>query len=653
MRIRPRLFFALLVISALPSIVSAQFQQPTKEELQMTTDPKAPGAAAVYLYREEKTDDQAHSHSFYERIKVLTDKGLDLATVRIPYEYGKVQIAAIQGRTIHADGTVVPLKAKPSDLLDFKDSGHQFKQIVFTLPDAQVGSILEYRLLIHYGDDEARSPEWIIQRPYFVHRAHYSFDPWYNSGNTVTNSRGEPMEGLMYSKRLGDASGDVEQDSHNRFTLDLTDIPALPDDDWMPPLNTIEWSVIFYYTYANSAEEYWAREGAHWAKDTDHLAAPSGAVKQAAAGIVSPDDNEEAKARKLYAAVMKMQNRDFIGNSTTIHGSSMKDAAGVLKAGGGSSNELALLYVALARAAGLKAWPMQVVNRDRATFEPTYLSMDQFDDFIAIVQIDGKDVHLDPGQKMCSFGALHWKHELATGMRISGNGTTIETTPEGPAKAADVQRTADVTLDEHGNIQGTVKLVMSGQDALAWRQLAQEKDHNELKKEFNDAMKDSLPEGVTADFDQIDGLDDYDGNLVATSKLSGSLGTSTDKRLILPGVFFESRGKHPFVAQPTRTVPVDLHYAAMEEDDATYHLPAGVTIASIPKAVNVSWEDHAAMRIRVTSASNTINVTRSLVRNSVVLDAGYYTMLRNFYLQMSDADQQQIVLSRDKAENGY
>ena len=24
--------------------------------------------------------------------------------------------------------------------------------------------------------------------------------------------------------------------------------------------------------------------------------------------------------------------------------------------------------------------------------------------------LDGKDVYLDPGQKMCPFGLLHWKH---------------------------------------------------------------------------------------------------------------------------------------------------------------------------------------------------------------------------------------------------
>ena len=66
----------LLLALAAPALLHAQFQPPTQEELSMTADPKAPGAAAVYLYREETTDDSLHYHSYYERIKILTEKGI-------------------------------------------------------------------------------------------------------------------------------------------------------------------------------------------------------------------------------------------------------------------------------------------------------------------------------------------------------------------------------------------------------------------------------------------------------------------------------------------------------------------------------------------------------------------------------------------------
>jgi hypothetical protein len=107
MRYSPVVLLASTLFGA--TLLPAQFQPPSQQELQMTSDSKAPGASAVYLYVEEKTDDSGHYHYYYARVKVLTEKGKELATVRIPYEHGQVSVAAVFGRTIHADGTIVQM----------------------------------------------------------------------------------------------------------------------------------------------------------------------------------------------------------------------------------------------------------------------------------------------------------------------------------------------------------------------------------------------------------------------------------------------------------------------------------------------------------------------------------------------------------------
>ena len=79
MRISAAVRFAALSLCLVsPILVRAQFQEPTKDELTMTADPKAPGAAAVYFYREETVDDSLHFHSYYSRLKVLTEKATKL-----------------------------------------------------------------------------------------------------------------------------------------------------------------------------------------------------------------------------------------------------------------------------------------------------------------------------------------------------------------------------------------------------------------------------------------------------------------------------------------------------------------------------------------------------------------------------------------------
>jgi len=640
----------LLLALAAPALVRAQFQPPTPEELSMTADPKAPGAAAVYLYREETTDDGLHFHSYYERIKVLTEKGKEEATIRIPYEHGNFKVTDIKGRTIHADGTIVPLTTKPTDLMDFKSNSFQVNQMVFTLPSAEVGSILEYRLQIRYDDDIVSSPTWELQQPFFVHKAHYFFNPKGSDGRYITDTRGQLLDRIMYAAD-GVCTNQVIRDTLGRYSIDLTDIPPIPNDDWMPPLNTIKWKVEFYYTYASSGPQFWDSEGKHWAKDAEHFTNPSNALKSAVSQITAPGDTDEQKARKIYAAVMKLENTRFTRRKSEAERKAeklkvIKDAEDVWKQQSGSEDEIALLYVALARAAGLKVWPMKVVDRSRAIFDVTYLSASQLDDYIAIVNLGGKDVYLDPGQKMCPFGTLHWSHSIASGFRLSEKGPSLATTPAQTYNDAWVQRIAELDVDEQGVAKGTARFVMTGPDALRWRQLALENDPDEVKKQFNESIQNDFPDGVQAEFDHFLALDDPSLNLIGIVKISGNLGTQTGKHFFLPGFFFDARAKHPFVEQSKRETPIDVRYAKREADDVTYHLPPGLTVESAPKVEGTTWPDHALLKYGSETKGNTVRVVRVLAYNFAILEPKEYQGLHDFYQKVAAADQQQLVLTR-------
>src|SRR6185437_2701977 len=407
MRYLPVVLLASALFGA--TLLPAQFQPPTQQELQMTSDPKAPGAAAVYLYVEEKTNDNFHFHSYYSHVKVTTEKGKQMATVHVPYEHGQVSVAAVFGRTIHPDGSIVQMNVKPSDLMVYKAGGYQLNEVTFNLPDVTVGSVLEYSWQIRYTDDWVSSPDWEIEQAYFVHHAHYFFDPVFNSGGRVNDGHGGVVAAVMYSQRIRSGAM-VQMDTKHRYTLDVYDVDPLPNGDYLPPLNAMRDRVIFYYTNAQSGPQFWDEEGKYWAKNTEKFTSSSGPIKKAAADLVAGAGSDVEKARRIYAAVQKMENTDF-QISTAARDKGNKDAASVWKQQRGSSDEIALTFVALGRAAGLKAWPMYLVNRNRSVFEDTNLSMKQSDDYIAVVEIGGKEVFLDPGQKMCPYGMMDWKHE--------------------------------------------------------------------------------------------------------------------------------------------------------------------------------------------------------------------------------------------------
>jgi hypothetical protein len=645
MRISFLVLYAFLPLAiASPALIIAQFQQPTAEELKLTSDTKAPGAAAVYLYHEEIFDNPGHTRAYYERIKVLTEKGKELASVNIPYEHGVDKVIDIEGRTILADGTVIPLTVKSSDLVDIKTKGFQMNSVIFTLPGVEVGSILEYRVKFRRDEDWDFLPIWQVQKPYFIHRAHYLF----RSGSYVA---------VIYAEHLG-SDAKVVKEKDRAFTLDMTDVPPEPSEDWMPPLNTLRWRVAFFSgNLSSSGEAFWSDTLRDWDTWIENFTSPTGVLKKAVAEIVAPGDTDEQKAIKIYTAVQKLDNTGFSRAKSEAERKKdkLKDitkAEDVWKQQSGSGNDIALLYAAMARTAGLKAWPAFIVNRDRAMFDKGYLSNSQFDDDIVMVDLGGKNVYLDPGQKMCPFGSMHWKHTLATGFQLAEKSAVFTVTPAGAYKDSTVQRIANLSIDETGSVKGTVRFVMNGPTALYWRQLALENDEDEVKKQFKESMITQLPDGVLADFDHFLALDNYTASLVGILNVSGNIGSVTGKHLFLPGLFFESRGKHPFVARDERTIPIDVHYPELVQDQVTYHLPPGFAIESSPQDANTSWPDFALLKIHSSAKDGSVIVSRTLAYNFTLLDPKGYHSLHDFYVKVATADQQQLVLTRTPVAKG-
>lgn len=642
--------FAPLLFSA---ALFAQFAPPTAEELSMTSEPKAPGAAAIYLYREETVDDNLHYHSFFARIKVLTEKGKELATQSVPYAKGYNTITDVKARTIHSDGTVIPLDVKPSDLVEAKVGTLQVNKVVFTLPSVEVGSILEFKWALRYDDNQVSSPDWDLAQPYFVRKAHYSFKPYKNLADITVND--EPAGKLLYSGMLPPGVEVKEEPLSSLCTLDLTDLAPIPEEEYMPPIGSYIAQVQFYYTRFSNKDEFWQNAGNKWSKQMDHFASESKGIKDAVAGIVAPGDSDEVKAHKLYDAIMKLDNTDYTRRKSKEELKraglrQTKTAEDVWKQKSGSSDEIALLYLAMARSVGIKAYAIVVCDRDREIFNPYYMSMRQLDDVLVIVRIGDKEQFLDPGKKFATFGELDWRHSLVGGIRQQDKGTAIWTTPSNNYKAAVTYRFADVTIDKEGNLKGSARVSMVGPSALHWRQMALQNDEDEVKKNFNESLKGMVPDGVTAELDHFLGLETYNSQLMAMVKLSGNIGASTGKRAFLPGVFFESRAKHPFVTMEKRTTIVDMHYAEVVQDDVTYHVPDNFVVESAPAETSVPWAGHAGFTLKSQTDKNAIHISRSFLRGFAMVQPAEYAALRDFYQKIQTADQQQIVLKAAPAD---
>ena len=206
-------------------------------------------------------------------------------------------------------------------------------------------------------------------------------------------------------------------------------------------------------------------------------------------------------------------------------------------------------------------------------------------------------------------------------------------------------RVADLTVDAHGVITGHMQIIMTGQEALRWRQIAFRNDVAELKKRFDHELESQVPAGVEAHVDHFLGVDQPDQNLMAIVNVTGTLGTATSKRLLLPGLFFGTRGHVPFVNEEKRLEPVDMHYADRVNDDVTFHLPPGAAVEGAPQDASVAWQGHAMFLVKSRTTPGQIEIASSLARAFAIAKPEEYQDLRGFYQKVDAAEQAQLVLT--------
>lgn len=647
-----RRFLALCLILAPFSTIAFAEWQPTPDELNMKSYAADPDAPAVYLYREETVDDLLHIHTVSARVKILSEKGKqEFADIEIPYVASGYKIRNISGRTINSDGTVIPFTGTPYDKLLVKQGNRRVMAKVFSMPDVQVGSIIEYQWVLEYSDNTVSSPNWQIQQDIPVLKAHYHFMPSNAVGDsnfTITdreNGHENVASFLLDSYILPD--GVKVMGGMHGYNLTVENIPAIPHGDYLPPTHSLYYRLTFYYSPFRTSAEYWTTEGKYWSKNFDHFADRSGKLRAAVKGIIAPGDTDEQKVTKIYAAIMKIDNTDFSRQHSAAEnkaeGVNIKNAEDVWTAQRGTGDEITRLFVAMVRAAGLKAYGAIVVNRNRDIFNQNYLSWNQLDDELAIVTINGKEVYFDPGQRYCESGRLAWKHTWAGGIRQSEKGPVIFSTSAPAYTNNSVSRIARLTLSPDGHLTGLIYENMGGAEGLRWRQAALRGDEAGVKKEFESELQRSMPPGVQVKLNHFIGITDFTHPLMAVVNVSGTLGTETGKHLFLPAVFFEA-GTPPLFAETHREDPVYMHYPYMIKDDFQLTLPDNMTVESLPKGGDIPFASNADYFIKFVSGPHSFAYGRLLRSANIIYKATEYPSLRNFFQKVSTSDQAQIAV---------
>jgi hypothetical protein len=635
--------FSLVVAFGAVSAASAadEWLPITPEDLQMKSDPKAPAAPAVYLYRQVDRDDNTPDEEIYARIKVLTEEGRKYANVEIPYLKERESIRALHARTIRPDGTVIPFDGEVFEKSLLRARGVRFLAKTFTLPNVEVGSIIEYRFRRMLASGVVFDSRWLLSQDLFTRHAKFSLRPY--SGFA-----------LRWSWPMGLPEGtEAPTSERNVIRLETRNVPAFVTEEYMPPEDVIKYRVEFIYdtdpTPEKDSTKFWKAYGKTLYRSVNTFTNDRRAMEQAVAQIVQPGDSPEEKVRKIYARTQQIRNTSFDRQKSEQEEKrenlrEANDASLVWKRGYGDAVQMTWLFLALVRAAGIEADPLLIPTRDSYFFNPRLMNPGQLNSNAVLVKLDGRELYLDPGTPFTPYGLLPWSATGVTALRLDKAGGSWVTTPASNPTDSRIERKVAMKLAPNGTLTGKVTVTYTGLEA-SWRRFVERHDDEKERREFlEDDVERDIPVGIDVKLTNTPDWSSSDTPLVAEYDLTvGGWASGAGKRLLMPVGLFGGGEKHTF-EHSNRVHSLYFQFPYQHSDDLTIELPQGWQVSSVPKP-RVADLKLAKYTATTEDGKTQLRLKRELMLNLMLIEAKSYPALRGFFQSVRAGDEDQVVLS--------
>ena len=618
------------------------WQPVSPQELSMTSVPEAPGASAVILYRQVDRDDGRTPHEdSYLRIKILTEEGRKYANVEIPFFKESSNVHGIKARTVKPDGTPVRFDGKVYEQTIVKAKGLKYLAKTFTLPDVQVGSIIEYRYTIDFNSGWVYDSRWVLSDELFTKRAKFAL-------------KSNPDFALRWNWPLGLPAGTQppKEEGMGMIRMESANIPAFHVEDYMPPETSLKYRVDFIYSAESVPEKdpakFWKNFGKKQNDAVDSFVNKKKAMEQAVQQTVGAGDSPQVKLQKIYARVQQIRNTSYEREKTEQEQKRDKEKEAnnvedVWKHGYGTGRQLTWLFLGMSSAAGFDASAVLVARRNQDFFNSAVMNEHQLNDNVVVVKLDGKDVYFDPGTAFTPYAMLPWWNTTVQGMKLSKDGGGWVEIPSNDSSLTKIERKADLKLDTDGTLSGKLIVTYFGIEAQVLRMDQNLEDDTSKKKVLEDLVKEAVPASIEVELLNKPDWTSSSPFLVAEYGLKvPGWAAGAGKRALFPVGLFSSNEKSLF-DHASRVHPVYFHYPFRKIDDMTVEIPLGWKISSMAKPMDTDAKA-AAYTLKAEDKSGSLHLTRSLRCDLMMVPKENYGALRGFFQAVRTGDEEQVVL---------
>ncbi len=582
---------------------------------------------------------------YYVCIKIYTERGKESqGTVNIPFE-GRTTISDIAGRTIKPDGTILDLaKDAVFERVVAKASGYKERVKSFAMPGVEPGAIIEYRWRETTADA-------------FTHRVLYF---QHDIPVQVARFHVHPLSWVTYTPVMHvipfNCQNPVWAPEANDYSVaELTNIPALREEPYMPPDQQVRQWMLVYTTETNqpAPEKFWQGFGKELFGRYKPLMKVNGTVRSTAEKIIAGASTPEEKLKRLFDYCrITIKNIDREGSGLTPEQrkdlKENKSPEDTIRQGAGKGWDIDLLFGALATAAGFDARVAKVPNRGQMFFRPAYTYWYFIPGYDIAVRVNDHWQFFDPASTYVSFGMLSWREEAVPALVTDPKQAEFITTPLSPPEKSAQARRGTFQLHEDGTLEGTVRIEYTGHSAARQRESIAGETAVEREEHLRDQLKERLSTIEMSEL-KVENIGDTDKPLVYSYKVRvPEYAERTGKRLFVQPAFFQ-RGLDAMFTASERKYPIYFHYPWSESDSVSIELPAGFSLDNAESPASLGFGDAGKYQVKLTVSPDrrTLTYSREFAfgnGGAILYEANLYPQLKKIFNVIHERDNHVVTL---------
>jgi hypothetical protein len=573
-----------------------KFGMVTLGELQMKTYAKDTTANAVVLqeFGESYIDngnDNNLLHEYHVKIKILNSKGFDQANISIPIRKNnnsKEKVSNIIASTFNLNKDK-PEETKFDGKKLFTENRSKYWDVVkFTLPNIQVGSVIELRytlespFIFNFRTWEFQADIPKIYSEYWAKiPGNYLYNITLKGFYKLSN-----QEATLVKDCFTPGGGNIADCTLNKYIM--RDVPAFEEEEFMTARSNFLSSINFELSevqYFSGRKEKYTKD---W-KDVDQelrndvkfggqLRKGKDAFQHHLPLLLAATSDSLQKARQIYQFIKGWYTwNETYGNYSEF---------GIKKAfenKTGNVGDINLSLIAALNAAGFNTEPVILSTRTNGLPIDIHPVLSDFNYVVAKVTISGKTYLLDATDSFLPFGMLPERCLNGKGRVIAAKKPSywLDIKPTDKRKQVTLM---DLSLQPDGSFKGKVTSTTSGYEGLSERKNISSYNNHDA---YIEALDEKWPKIKILKY-TISNLDSLDKTLSQQFEVGIEGFDNLNKnKLFLNPFFLEDWSKNPFSAKE-RLYPVDL--GAPLETQLTLNLeyPAEFELTDLPATINLA-----------------------------------------------------------------